>query len=169
MPNFSDQDKGWKSLRARLGAANTLIVTVGVHAPEGAKEEPGPDGKSKITVAEIATIHEYGMGGSPERSFIRAWADQNVAANDMALRKIAQAVIRGQYDGRTGLERFGLLAVGQIQTRISNGIPPPNAESTIKRKGSSTPLIDSGILRSSIRHLVKNKGQDSGGEGSPPK
>lgn len=164
--NVKDTDKGWKALRARLGAANDLIVTVGVHAPEGAKPAD-PEAESPITVSEIATIHEYGMGNSPERSFIRAWADQKAAENDMALRKIAQAIIQGKYDGRTGLERFGLLAVGQIQTRISNGIPPPNAESTIRQKGSSTPLIKTGHLRSAIRHLVRGKGQDGGGEGTP--
>lgn len=148
---FSDQDKGWKALRKRLGDALGLSVTVGVHAPEGAKLD------GKLTVAELATIQEYGLG-VPERSFIRAWADDMRAENDIALRKIAQAIIKGKYDGRTGLDRFGLLCVGQIQTRISNGIPPANAPSTIKRKGSSTPLIDDGQLRSAIRHQVHGGG-----------
>lgn len=165
--DVKDVDKGWLALRARLGAANRLMVTVGVHGPEGQQiatspEDGGEDGgggeRKRLTVLDVGTFNEYGMGNNPERSFIRATVDMNASANDMALRKIAQAIIQGKYDGRTGLDRFGLLVVGQIQTRISNGIPPPNAPSTIARKGSSTPLIEDGQLRSAVRHQVKEKG-----------
>ena len=50
--------------------------------------------------------------------------------------------------------QMGELAVGTIQETISNGVSPPNAPSTIKKKKSSTPLIDKGHYRQSIRHVV---------------
>jgi hypothetical protein len=42
-----------------------------------------------------------------------------------------------------------------MQQRIADRIDPPNAASTIKRKGSSVPLIDEGILRTSILGQVE--------------
>ena len=44
-----------------------------------------------------------------------------------------------------------------MQEAISAGIDPPNAESTIKAKGSSTPLVDDGTLRQSITYVIDEK------------
>lgn len=65
-----------------------------------------------------------------------------------------KVVIEKKYNLRVALDRFGLWAVGEIQQRIADGIPPPNAQSTVDRKGSSTPLIETGQLRASIKHKV---------------
>jgi hypothetical protein len=92
--------------------------------------------------------------GVPERSFIRAWADENEQRNKANLRKIAEEVFDGKYDIRTGLDRLGLLFVGKIQARIKGHIAPPNAPSTIAKKKSSTPLINLGQLWSSILSKV---------------
>lgn len=144
---ITDKDKGYAALFKRLdGKLRTL--SVGVHSEEGGASD------GKLTVAEVATINEFGMG-VPERSFIRAWADENQASNESALRAIGQAVVKGTFTADQGLDRAGLLFVGQIQARISSGIAPPNAPSTIARKGSSTPLINTGQLRSSILHKVQ--------------
>lgn len=107
-------------------------------------------GSGGITLLEVATINEFGLGNVPERSFIRDWADQNEARNADNLRKVAAVIIRGGYTIEVGLGRLGALYQGEIQNRISAGIPPPNAPSTIQKKGSSTPLINTGQLRSSI-------------------
>lgn len=149
-----------KKPTARQMAA--LSVTVGIHAEEGAATHEG----EAATVAEIGTFHEFGFG-VPQRSFIRAWADENEALNKKRLRKIAEAVKSGHISSpRTGLNRFGILAVGEIQERIANGIEPELAESTIRQKGSTVPLIDTGVLRSSITHRVGKAGASSDGEGS---
>jgi hypothetical protein len=57
---------------------------------------------------------------------------------------------------------LGLLFVGQIQERIKANIAPENADSTIERKGSSTPLINGGQLWQSVKHEVV---QGHGGKG----
>jgi hypothetical protein len=69
---------------------------------------------------------------------------------------MAQAVIAGKVPNvRVALDRLGAKFVGDIQRRIKAHIPPPLQQSTIDRKGSSTPLIDTGVLWSSITHEVK--------------
>jgi hypothetical protein len=107
-----------------------------------------------MTVGDLATIHEYGLG-VPERSFVRAWADSNQQANEAALKAAAERVVRGSApSAQVALDQVGLVFVGSIQARMAGGIPPGNSPATIARKGSSTPLIDTGQLRASIRHKV---------------
>lgn len=159
----SDRDKGLKALFGRLAGAKGLVLTVGVHGPEGSQPEAGG---GPLTVAQVATVHEFGLGKAYKfkpggRSFIRAWADENQAANTETLAKIGQAVIKGAFDAKTGLDRAGLLFVAQIQKRIKTHIPPPLDPRTIAAKGSETPLVDTGQLWTSIRHKV---GQGTEGE-----
>lgn len=152
----TDTDLGLRALLGRIKGSKGLSLTVGVHGPEG---EQADAGGGPLTVAQIATVHEYGLGKAYKfkpggRSFIRSWFDQGRTANLATLNKIGQAVIQGRYTAAVGLERAGLLFVAQIQARISQGIPPPLDEKTIERKGSTVPLIDTGQLRSSIRSKV---------------
>lgn len=55
---------------------------------------------------------------------------------------------------------IGMLAVGKIQETISSGVGPANAPSTVKKKKSSTPLVESGHYRQSIRHVVIDESED---------
>lgn len=159
---FKDAAKEIKRLKKKKPTAQQLaasIVTVGIHEEEGA-ESHGDDG---ATVADVATFNEFGLG-VPERSFIRSWADEKEAENKDRLRKIGQAVVHGYISSPTqGLKRFGVLAVGEIQQRISDGIEPENADATIAAKKSSKPLIDDGIMRSKITSKIAKRGASGGG------
>ena len=124
-------------------------VKVGIMAGKGATVEKGG-----ITVLQVGTFHEFGLG-VPERSFIRAWFDGNLPEIKKTLADLVDDV-DSPAEFEQMLEIFGLWAVGQIQQRIADGIEPPLKEATIRRKGSSTPLIDTGQLRSSITHEVEH-------------
>ena len=132
-------------------AARGRAVTVGVHSGEGG----APSATGGGTVADVASIHEFGLGNVPERSFVRGWADENRQDNERTMRKIGEAVVRGDYGVNEGLERAGLVFAASMQQRIRGGIPPELSPATIARKGSSTPLIDTGQLVSSITHKVE--------------
>lgn len=153
--HVKDTDRGYKALRQRLTkAAAGARVSVGVHEAEG-DQPAGDDGEA--TVLDVAVFNEFGTEHIPPRSFIGAWEDENVDEHKSQLRKIGQAVVKGAIPSvEVGLERFGLHAVGEVQQRIAAGIAPENAESTVERKGSSTPLINHGQLRSAIAHHVKS-------------
>jgi hypothetical protein len=49
---------------------------------------------------------------------------------------------------------MGQLAEGHVKQEITDLRTPPNAESTIRAKGSDNPLIDTGALRQSIRYVI---------------
>lgn len=145
-----DRDRGYRKLLATAASLNKgAKVTVGIHAKEGDADH------GEATISYIASIHEFGAGDIPSRSFIRAWFDEELDRNKQILRDLHVQVLAGKITEEVALERFGLYAVGRIQARIAAGIAPPNAPSTIARKGSSTPLIDKGQLRSSVTHVVE--------------
>ena len=46
--------------------------------------------------------------------------------------------------------------IGDVKLTISNNMPPPNSEKTIKKKGSSKTLIDTGAMRNAVSYRVKS-------------
>jgi hypothetical protein len=126
------------------------VITVGILAEAG-KEAHVDD---SLTVLEVAVFNEFGTDRIPERSFIRAWFDENESRLRTALSRMMVSVIAGKRTKEQALELLAQTCVGQIQKRIANGISPPNADSTIDRKGSDKPLVDTGQLRSSISYRV---------------
>lgn len=159
-------DRGWEAIKARVqslrGAAG--VVSVGVQGAQAAANHQG----THLTVAQLATIHEFGkkikhpkLGRTtviPERSFLRATVDQHREAIARRQVLLSQGFVLGKFELKQALELLGQYAVGLIKQRIALGIPPPNRPWTIARKGSSTPLIDTGQLRNSITYQVAYHG-----------
>jgi hypothetical protein len=147
-----------------------LVITVGVHGDDGAEDHLGggsfaDDGaveSSGLTVAEVGGFHEFGVEpfqlpsgavhpGIPQRSFIRAWFDENQPFIAETLQSQLKLVVAGKLTAEKAGERIALAFEGSVKQRISRGIPPPNAPATIEAKGSSKPLIDRGQLRAAVR------------------
>ena len=137
-------------LKKRL-VGDGKVVHVGV--PEGKKE---PDGTS---VAMIAAVHEYGSPdqGIPERPFLRVAIQKNrlkyVRLNRINLVKM----MHGQMGMEQALGQLGKMAKGDVQAEIKSGDFTPLKEATIKRKGSSRPLIDTGQMVQSMQWELGGK------------
>jgi hypothetical protein len=128
------------------------VLKVGIFGKAG--EEKHED--SDLTVLAIATFHEFGLG-VPERSFIRAWCDAHEKEVEERLAHDSERAAKGEIPWEMVMERLGLFIQGGIQQLIADGIDPPLVASTIKRKGSSVPLINTGQLRSSISYQVADR------------
>lgn len=106
-----------------------------------------------LTLIENALIQEYGTEHIPPRPFLRKALKKNPE-----WAKFVKEMFDANGDGTLTLEQIAqqvaLMMKTDIQEAISSNIPPPNAESTIKRKGSSKTLIDTGTLRSSVQSQV---------------
>ena len=140
-----DRDRGYRQLMQTVGAlARGASVQVGIFANDVRRE-------GEVSNAELGTIHEFGLGDVPERSWLRGWADENRDAIIRNLRLIGKGIFLSKDDVRVACDRFGQWAVGGIKRRIQAHIPPPNTEATIQAKGSSTPLIDTGQFIGSIQ------------------
>jgi len=152
----TDTDRGAKALMQRLRglAASSRRVRVGILSDAPKKEREGATGK--LSLAEVAALHEFGApeAGIPQRSFIRATLDERKADIERLLVAVATRVAKGELTEEQGLQQVGAKVAGWVKARIAQGIAPALAESTVAAKGSSTPLIDTGQLRSSITHAV---------------
>lgn len=182
-----DTDKGFAVLLARVAGAKSFSLTIGIHEAEGArayeppvrekvnekakskgakgkktKAEEKPKKESDMTLAELGEIHEFGLG-VPQRSFLGDWVDETEKEKNDQLRGVARALVAGEIESiEDGFEQLGNLYVAQVQKRIADNIPPPLSPLTIKMKGSSVPLIDTGQLRSAITYKVKTTGKKGG-------
>lgn len=112
---------------------------------------------SGLRLPELAAIHEFGTddGRIPERAPFRTTMRENVNAYKRGLAAAAKASVRSK-GNRKAYELLGAKAAGDVQSRIAQGLPPPNAPSTVAQKGSDTPLIDEGDFRQSITWEVRN-------------
>lgn len=108
-------------------------------------------------VATVAAWNEFGTRRNgkqhvPERPFMRQAIK---AAND----DLTEILIQGIDAKKMILDpitagRMGLAMQNHIQRRITTLRDPPDAPSTIERKGSSNPLIDTGFMRQSVSFRV---------------
>lgn len=146
-----DKDHGYNALVKKIDGMDRLAILVGVFEREGAM----PHGDDAFTVLDVAAVHEFGTATIPQRSFIRAWFDENLERAREALRRLMVQALQGKMTPEQCVEKFGLWVQGEIQKRIAQGIPPPLAESTVEKKGSSVPLVNTGQLRSSVTFRVE--------------
>jgi hypothetical protein len=58
------------------------------------------------------------------------------------------------YDARDAYEDLGQELENAIRSKILSNVPPPLKEATIKRKGSSHTLIDTGQMLADVSHQV---------------
>lgn len=156
MPQITMDDKVFKALRAKLAHAKDAHVKIGVLESKGGGGSP--DGSS-VSLAELAAIHEFGApkAGIPARSFLRKTFtdEEGREALSRFLTRTGRQLIADKLDVKTALDQLGAWAVAQIKKRIKEHIPPPNKPATIKAKGSSTPLVDTGQLINAITWEVK--------------
>lgn len=135
---------------------NQGLVTVGIHASAGAA---GKKGSTGMTLLDVAIANEYGTDTIPARAFVRGYVDENEEKINRQIRVTASRIVQGKVGRRVGLERLGQALAGGMKARIAQGIAPANAASTIRRKGSAKPLIDTGQLRSAINYQVDESGK----------
>jgi hypothetical protein len=111
-----------------------------------------PDG---TPVGLVAAVNEYGAPsrGIPPRPFFRNMIADKSADWPEALGKTLQAT---GLDQTKALELMGQGVAAQLRQSIVETDSPPLAQSTIDRKGSSKPLVDTGVMLNSIDYEIKS-------------
>lgn len=126
------------------------LVSVGF--PESKKY---PDGTDLLVVA---ASNEFGTtdGRIPERSFLRAGIlEKKNVIKDFWKKGKAAKLLMGELPPEKALSLLGLQGQTIVQNKIRAIQDPPNAESTIARKESSNPLIDTGLMIQSVTYVVE--------------
>ena len=104
-------------------------------------------------VAEVAAMQEFGTATIPERPFFRK---ANVAIKPALRKKILSFLKKGDdyILTETDMAKLGMAHEAEIKEIITALRSPPNAASTINKKQSDNPLIDTGLMRNSVTSKV---------------
>ena len=142
-----------KRLLDSMKELKELEVRVGFQSGKDTQED-GTD------ICDIAAWNELGTEHMPSRPFIRNSVDNHSDEINSFLMEKRNDLVNGA-SARKVLNEIGIFQKDLIQTEIVNGSFEPNAEATIKKKGSSKPLIDTGRMRQSVNYVVQKKGKGS--------
>lgn len=129
-----------------------------------------PAGKADGDIVMRAIWNEFGTRGSgqafmtdrgggfggpiPERPFMRGAMRANRGKYQRAMSAGAREILQSGSSLRSVLSRLGIIAQGDIQSEITSLQSPPNSPTTIRLKGSSNPLIDTGEMRQKVTWKV---------------
>ncbi len=125
-------------------------VEIGFNEQSGSYE----DG---TTMAQVAAWNEFGTERSPSRPFMRQTIKDYQGAITKYTAKSLRSAVKSHGTVSIVLNRVGAYTKGKMQREIRDGEWTPNAPSTIARKGSDKPLIDTGQMRQRIVYVVKDK------------
>lgn len=112
---------------------------------------------NSLKLSENALIQEYGTEHIPPRPFLR---------NSLKRQKEWVKFIKENFDVSSDnpvqleqvMKMTGEMMKDAIKDSIDSNIPPANRPSTVKAKGSSHTLIDTGTLRNSVHsEVIKSK------------
>lgn len=145
-----DIDRGYRRILREFTRIGERQVLIGIRSKDGGEVPEG----SPLNLAQIAAVNEFGSekvpDHPPERSFLRSTMDVNAKAYATMVGDIIGASLDGRLDLDKGLGLLGAKAVADVQQTMRDLDTPPNAPSTVARKGDDNPLIDTGRLRQSI-------------------
>lgn len=139
-----DIDHGWRHIKTQVGTLKHYGVKIGIQADAG-KETDGTD------LLDIAVYNEFGTEKIPSRPFMRTMADNC----QTKLNVVAEAGVEAIKSGQTAEYLIALIGTWyqDQQKKVIRDWPwAPNAPSTIARKGSDKPLIDTAKMINAIRY-----------------
>lgn len=120
-----------------------------------ATEDDGTD------ICDIAAWNELGTEDIPSRPFLRKSVDENGDRINELIDHESGRLMNGGSAEQT-LKNTGLFQKALIQEKITEGDFAPNAGSTVRKKGSSRPLVDTGRMRQSVNYQIRQKGSGEG-------
>lgn len=132
----------------------------------GRYTKPIVEREGELTNAQLASIHEFGLGNAPARPFVRPPFVQHRSEYLELLRAgYRDAFTKNDPNAfRRVLGLVGQKMAADIKAYVTQGNNlAPLAQSTIDRKGSSRPLVDTGQMVNSISYAVVDNGGEGGG------
>jgi len=143
-------DRGWNKILENHKNIKKLDIKVGLF---------GENADYKNNMAMLGAVHQFGSTkmNIPKRPFISEAFDAKEQENKNFIVNEYRKVIDGKQNLKKMIDRIGVKHEGQIKKGITEFNFAPNKPKTVQRKGSSTPLIDSGQMRNSVKYKVVSK------------
>jgi hypothetical protein len=142
-----DTDLGYKNIIKGLKGLKKAYTKVGLF---------GNTGDASNNMAERAAIMEFGTrnGNIPERPFMRQTfkREKDNIVKIMSKNYVKFLDSKGLMNKANILKKVGQWYTGELKDGITKGTFQSLDPATIKAKGSSQPLIDTGDMRRAINH-----------------
>lgn len=120
------------------------------HYQSSANSKPG------ASIIDVAIWNNYGMG-VPRRDFMTPASKKWMKFFKEAYTMVQREMLEDKIDIDKFLQDMGRKGQNLIYNEITALDTPPNAPSTIKRKGSSNPLIDTGAMRQAATWQIRGR------------
>ena len=158
MPVIVDKDLGYSRIFKDIKSMDGKGVKVGIMGGTSAKG---------VSVIDYAVWNEFGTKHIPKRPFMQRTADESLAETLKFTEHLVGKMIDGGISSDLVLKNLGEFYVKKIKMTIRNAKEwaAANADSTIARKGSSSPLIDIGLMVNSVTYEVTSGVGGGSGEG----
>jgi hypothetical protein len=138
-------------LKKKIATFENTVVKVGF--PKESQESKAVDTKG-ISAVYKASIHNFGLG-VPKRPFMNlAFAKNKKAYQKIILKNFKNIKDLNMIEFSN---KLGVKAQGDVQREIVSLRSPANSDLTVKIKGSSNPLIDTGHMLQSVTYQVIKK------------
>lgn len=146
--------KWFEKVLKRHKALGGKVVAVGFPKGTEATGLAYPDGTPLLNVA---VWNNFGTSNIPRRDFMtKGTQNMNEKASPIA-KRFMKDINSGKIEADAVLEQMGVAATGALQLTIRDLKDPPNAPITVRMKGSSNPLVDTGLLVGSVTFAVRNE------------
>lgn len=161
---LSEKHEIMKAIKKSLEYIDSRAVYVGIPRKNNSRERSSEEGPSQVTNAELLFIHTNGspINNIPPRPVIEPAIKNDQQRLNKMFNEATISVIKGKCsEADKKLEEIGIRGQNVSRawfTNPDNGWAP-NSPVTIKAKGSSRPLIDTGELRKSITYVVDKGGK----------
>jgi hypothetical protein len=143
------RDMGYNLAKKDIMKMNRLFTKVGL--PENGTTDGDRSMSEMIT---IGAVQEFGSPKKniPPRPFVSGAFEANLKELKTFQNLQFEQVMKQKKTPEIAIAAIGEWMVGRIKRLIDSNIPPALSEKTIKRKGSSRSLIDTGAMKNSIQH-----------------
>lgn len=103
-----------------------------------------------LPVAQVAYFNEYGTTLNPTRPFMADTFEDKSLKGDME--DVVRDVVKSALQGRKSkaLDKMGEKVADLMKTNIED-YPGSNSKATIERKGKNDPLVDTGLMKDSVK------------------
>ena len=145
---------GGDKLQAYLSGIDQKLATAGANPHVSVGFLEGAVNRKGVSIPFYMAMNEFGTAHIPPRPFFRNMirAKGPTWGGDVA--KLLKAT---SFDAYKTLATMGQVIQGQLRRSINETNDPPNAASTIARKGASKPLIDTRDAWKSVDYEVQSE------------
>jgi hypothetical protein len=152
---INDKDLGFEDFEDTvedLKSSREDHVVVGLLSKDASTKH---EGETDATMIDIAVWNEFGTGRIPSRPFIRQTFDTRQVKLTRIVKQLSGKIGQGELTKKAALEVLGDTFRQEVLLSIEKKEYAENADSTIKKKKSDKPLVDTGQLQQSINYEVR--------------